>query len=236
MNTMINLLNTPTGTTILVVSVPALLFLVRLLARSEGATLFEWLPSWFDIGTWPRWAQPIPPFLGGALAVLVGPLRAGEPMTETLLTTAIGAGFAAIGIYVGPRKLLVRPGARDGRKAVPKVPKAPRRLERTLPGAMLLTLMLAGCQQVQDASDYVARVCDGYLAAQPEVQAEAKRRGVSPLEVATAICLLNDAGRFIWELFEPAGADGQRMAVSAGGLESAKSRALAVARAKGELR
>lgn len=99
--------------------------------------------------------------------------------------------------------------------------------------AMLAALPLISCQQVKDASDFVKGVCEGYMSATPEVQAEAQRKAVNPFVIAEAICLANDAGRAIWELFQVQAPDGRMTAAPQPQLEAAKSRALVVAREQG---
>ena len=104
-------------------------------------------------------------------------------------------------------------------------------------GLLVLALLLSGCGIVKSASDEVANICEGYLAAQPEVQEKAQAKGVSPLVIAQAICLANDAGRAIWELFQVREPEpGVMQAVSPEEqLERAKDQALAVAHKQGIL-
>jgi hypothetical protein len=99
----------------------------------------------------------------------------------------------------------------------------------------MLVLLMAGCAQIKSASDYIQGVCEGTMSQTPEVQAEAQRKAVNPLVIAEAICLANDAGRAIWELFSVEAPDGRMTAAPEPQIERAKSRALEVARARGIL-
>jgi hypothetical protein len=106
---------------------------------------------------------------------------------------------------------------------------------RSSAGLIVLGLLLSGCGIVKSASDEVASICEGYLAAQPDVQEQAQRKGVSPLVIAEAICMANDAGRAIWELFQVQQPEpGVMMSVQPDEqLERAKDHALTVARKRG---
>lgn len=88
-----------------IVLVPILLFAARVLARSEGATLWPVLPAWADVTTWPRWAQPILPFLLAALPVLGEQLQAGVLLWPDALQAAAVAGLSAIGLYHAAKRV-----------------------------------------------------------------------------------------------------------------------------------
>jgi hypothetical protein len=136
-------------------------------------------------------AKKLPPklqYLPGLVLALVGAfveqVKAGSTIWDFALVLLFGW-LGGTGTYHVAKRL---PGA--GSKA-----------------AAALVLLVAvpcmsGCGIVRSASDEVASVCEGYLAAQPQVQAQAARERVSPLDIARAICLANDAGRAIWELFQ----------------------------------
>lgn len=192
--------------------------------------IWDRLPGWVQFGI---------PF------VVVGGTQFAETLAKdraatlvVALFSALGAALGLVGTYHGAKRaplvgrLLRRPVPPAERETDPPEVDPPA---STTTAAIVLVLLLGGCAPAKSASDAVAYVCQGYLAAAPEVQAQAKREGVSPLVVAEAICLLNDAGRFVWELFSVEGPDGKRTATPAGDLDRARARALVVAREQGAI-
>jgi hypothetical protein len=133
----------------------------------------------------PKWAQPIPGFAMALAVALLEQLQSGSTIWDSLLVLAFGF-FGGAGLYHTAKRWT--PGASSKAAAA----------------LVLLVAVpcMSGCGIVRSASDEVASVCEGYLAAQPQVQAQAAKERVSPLDIARAICLANDAGRAIWELFQ----------------------------------
>ena len=169
----------------------------------------------------PSWAQPFVPILCAGIPVVLDQYQAigaGPALLAGLL-----AGLEAIGVYHAVGK------ARRSAKPEPSTLRSSSAL------VVLLALALPGCGILKSASDEVASICEGYLAAQPEVQAEARAKSVSPLVIAEAICMANDAGRAIWELFQVRQSEpGVMMAISPDQqLENAKDHALVMARKMG---
>lgn len=214
--------------------------------------LFVWKRYAIDI--WdrlPKWVQFAMPFVvvgGTAFAEYLDDNPKGTVLAALL--AGIIAATSLIGTYHGlkrapvTRKLLEckrtpKPAPVDDEDTSPGGPPPPSDTPPsggvTTATIVLCGLLAAGCAPVKDASDMIAGICEGYLAATPEVQTEANRKAVSPLVIAEAICLLNDAGRYIWQLFSQPAADGTRGATPAPQLEAAKARALTVARARGLL-
>jgi hypothetical protein len=66
---------------------------------------------------------------------------------------------------------------------------------KSAPVAIVLFLLLGGCASfkstVRDVSDVARDMCEVVLAGRPEVVAQAKQQGLSPLEVAKALCAIN---------------------------------------------
>jgi hypothetical protein len=168
----------------------------------------------------PKWAQPIPGFIMALAGALLEQLQGGSTIWDSVLVLAFGF-LGGTGLYHTAKRW--KPGAAS-----------------KVAAALVLFIALpsmTGCGIVKSASDEVASICEGYLAAQPKVQAQAAKEGVSPLVIAQAICLANDAGRAIWELFQVREPEpGVMMAQSPEEqLERAKDQALAVAVRQGIL-
>lgn len=81
-------------TELAIVLVPILLFVARLLARSESVTLWPVLPTWADVTTWPWWAQ-----------VLGEQFQAGVVLWPDALQAAAVAGLSAIGLYHAAKRV-----------------------------------------------------------------------------------------------------------------------------------
>jgi hypothetical protein len=173
-------------------------------------------------GRLPRWSQYAIPTVVVGITGAAESLQRKEPWGVAIITGVLSA-WATIG------------AVKTAGLALPK--KVSKSAAKLAGSGIVLAVLMSGCGIVRSASDEVANVCEGYLAAQPEVQAKAQAKGVSPLVIAQAICLANDAGRAIWELFqvqqpEPGIMQAVRPAEQ---LERAKDHALAVAKQKGIL-
>jgi len=120
------------------ISVVTLLFGARVIAKSEGPTLWPILPKWLDVTTWSeagwsgRLAQvALTSVLAGG-TVMAAALADGQ-LTETELKAAGMAILEAFGIYHGAKNLA----------SGVKLPKASAKT--TLPSIVLLALLLGGC-------------------------------------------------------------------------------------------
>jgi len=154
----------------LVVAVTVLLFVARVLSRSDGVTIAAILPTWCDVTTWPRWAQPVVPFVLASAPGLVVDLNAGAEVLVAL-QAAGAAGFSAIGLYHAGKRVAV-----DGGKAT----------KLTLAG--LLALWLVGCAALRPAVNVVDAACSLGLRESPAVIAEAESRGLPVAELVALLC------------------------------------------------
>jgi len=97
----------------LLVVVPVLVFVARVLTHPSSMGLGLQLPVWCDVTTWPRWAQPIVPFVAAAGPVLVTQLEGGVALLPAL-EAAGAAGFGAIGLYHAAKRVVgAKPAAAE---------------------------------------------------------------------------------------------------------------------------
>jgi len=159
---MIEYLNPQNLAAALLVVVPVLVFVASMLGRAQS---LPFAPAWLDVTTWPRWAQPIVPFVAAAGPVLVTQLQAGVDLLPAL-EAAGAAGFGAIGFY------------HAAKRALPSAKAA-------VVGAVLL--LAVGCRQPDPCSPRVAAALD-------EACAEAVVQGVATVEDCDAAIELHAAG------------------------------------------
>jgi hypothetical protein len=184
----------------------------------------------------PSRLQPFVPILLAGIPVVLDQYQTigvGPALLAGLL-----AGLEAIGVYHAAGKLRGKASPKEPQVAARPADDLSPTTKRSVGLCVFLALLTQpGCGILRSASDEVASICEGYLAAQPDVQVEAQRKGVSPLVIAEAICMANDAGRAIWELFEVQQPEpGVMQAVRPEEqLERARDQALSVARRKGLL-
>ena len=183
-------LNTPEVRAALLVAVPVLLFAARLIAQG----------GWLDVTTWPRWAQPIVPFVLAAAPPLILDLQSGVEVLAAL-QAAGAAGFGSIGLY------------HAAKRAVPPV------------GGQMIALIAGGlvaasCHVVRPASNFVAAACELGLADAPEVIAAADTKGVPLAGFVAALCEIPEVIQ-AFEQAEAERADPVRAAVAAAKAEGA---------------